>query len=1369
MEITTAKQVIIIKKKPRQFKKQIIRTDILSNMLSHKQLSGEKLFELLMTDGNSSITRDETRQGWIFESIVQIVILLKCMTGLHYTEICDGQLQNLKSVTNADQLLRVKVCGGGNNIVDLAMKQHQTLVVFSVKYKNRFAETDVATINDTIVTQALSTDYKIGLVVKHKGLYQQHKYKNDLNIKKQLHDTIIANQLLFDEVDVINALDIFCRQYSENKMEIHDFIDYINAECLSSPRKQLQLKLHQQMTLRRFINNTKHTLWCIAHKPRSGKSITILSICKHLLNSGKKKILIMTAVPATIQSFIEDLENYNDFSRITYKTQNEFDELDSRFEGIVFCSVQFLKKDGKLKKKELLQKIGFDIMIIDESHQGSSTLRTKSEILDVECNDMQSAIVEDIRKTIKYNIFASGTADKTRKYYGIPASATCEWEIEDEAYMKSLQKDTQNVEIIDYMTARHGKEFTECLSDKMLNQDYSKYPTQVLMKHSIPETLIKEIDEYNAKYGTKYGYSCSSLFALKQTVNEKGEADYAEEFELCRDSDGEAILQSFFECIISNNRMNQTTIFKQVERTQTNYASRKSGVGEPRLFILYLPTNTRNSTISALQKTLKSFLEKHQLWIDYNIEYSSSNDDSNSVKESYNDFIHSIMQRTVNAKKRGCILLLGNKGGVGITYHDCDVTISLDDGHNLDNQKQRFSRALTESEGKTIGINVDMNIQRTYLYLIDVIQKHRRITKTDKTNAEILYYLFQQNVFLFDPQQINNGKLTSVEIKKYYQTVAENIIKEIDDTPFLEHLVCDDSMREFIKTDFHNKLVVIKATINPDLFGEQPNCPKGDKTKTQIDAPTNTGIETKEEVLPEDIEILINQTYEMCKSFLFPLLALISRSYRIFDFKQIFLDSNTKSLIIALLRNKKIDLGHDNYYIIVNIMNDIIDNNEEIVNNIREIYSIAPSHKVRDLIEKHFIPNANEKKENAEVPTPKTLVDDMVKKAPEDFWKTPHRVFEPCCGKGNFVLGIFDMFYRGLETAIPDEIERCQTIMTECIYYADLTALNVFITTEILKCHIQHYCGLDELDYDFHSHVGNTLELDIRSKWSIDGFHAVTGNPPYNSSGDTGTGNTIWQDFTKNALQHWLLPDGYLLFVHPPGWRKPNTDRGKFARMFELMTKENQMIYLEIHGIKDGQKTFHCGTRYDWYLMQKTRQTKNTIVSDENRVVKEFDLSKMDWLPNSNVSEIQNLMVKSASESKCPIMQSMSAYEPRKKWMSSTKTSEFQYPCVHSTPKSGLNCQYSNVNNRGHFGIAKVIFGDGGIQNPIIDMEGKYGMTHHSMGIQIESQEEGENICKALKSAKFNENIIHSCLFSTYAVDWNIFKDFRKDFWKDFM
>ena len=37
------------------------------------------------------------------------------------------------------------------------------------------------------------------------------------------------------------------------------------------------------MTFMQFIENIKQKLHLVSHKPRSGKSITILSICKYLL------------------------------------------------------------------------------------------------------------------------------------------------------------------------------------------------------------------------------------------------------------------------------------------------------------------------------------------------------------------------------------------------------------------------------------------------------------------------------------------------------------------------------------------------------------------------------------------------------------------------------------------------------------------------------------------------------------------------------------------------------------------------------------------------------------------------------------------------------------------------------------------------------------------------------------------------------------------------------------------------------------------------------------------------------------------------------------------------------------------------------
>ena len=413
-----------------------------------------------------------------------------------------------------------------------------------------------------------------------------------------------------------------------------------------------------------------------------------------------------------------------------------------------------------------------------------------------------------------------------------------------------------------------------------------------------------------------------------------------------------------------------------------------------------------------------------------------------------------------------------------------------------------------------------------------------------------------------------------------------------------------------------------------------------------------------------------------------------------------------------------------------------------------------------------FIPSNEEKKKNAEISTPVNLVNEMLDKIPEGFWNTPKKVFEPCCGKGNFVLGIVDKFYNGLQQILPNQQERCYVILNQCLYYADISQNNIFITTQLIKFYLQYKLQSKLQKMNFNSYIGNTLELDIQDKFGIDGFDAVIGNPPYNSSGDTGTGNTIWQHFTKVSLNQLLQNNGYLLFVHPPGWRKPNTKRGKFYGLYKLMTQENQMIYLSINGIKDGQKTFKCGTRYDWYLIQKTPKYTTTIVNDEknNRLI--IDMNKFNWLPNYNIDLVCKLIA-NENEEKCHIIYSASSYEHRKNWMSKVKTQEFKYPCIHSTPKNGIRYLYSKVNDRGHFNVQKIIFGETGIYNSIIDIEGNYGLTNGCIGIKIYNLENGKKYKKFLESDIMTD-IIKSCSFSSFRIDWNIFKDFKKDFWKEF-
>ena len=446
----------------------------------------------------------------------------------------------------------------------------------------------------------------------------------------------------------------------------------------------------------------------------------------------------------------------------------------------------------------------------------------------------------------------------------------------------------------------------------------------------------------------------------------------------------------------------------------------------------------------------------------------------------------------------------------------------------------------------------------------------------------------------------------------------------------------------------------------------------------------------------------------------------------------------------------------------------IIDNNNEIINNIREIYKTAPAHKIHQLIAKHFIPSLEEKKENAEIPTPITLVNEMLDKIPDEFWKITNKVFEPCCGKGNFVMKIFEKFFNGLVLLYPDENKRCEVIIKECLYYADLTPMNVFITTEILKCEIQSKSD-GVINYNFNKYTGDTLVIDTKQEFNVDKFDAVIGNPPYQNNqvnvGKRGGGDLLWNKFVINSI-NIIKENGYLCFVHPAGWRKPESNKSKYKNLFKLMTSENQIIYLEMHDTKDGIKTFGAGTRYDWYVLQKIKQYKNTIIKGDDGKLYDLDLNKWNFLPNYNFENVYKLIAND-NEVRCQIIYNRTNYgSDNKKWVRKIKNEEYKYTLIHSTPKNGIRYMYSSKDDNGHFGIKKVIFGESGIYHSIIDIDGIYGMTQGTMGIEISNIDEGKKIKKYIESDEF-KNILKSCSWSNFRIDWRLFTYFKKSFYEE--
>ena len=375
-------------------------------------------------------------------------------------------------------------------------------------------------------------------------------------------------------------------------------------------------------------------------------------------------------------------------------------------------------------------------------------------------------------------------------------------------------------------------------------------------------------------------------------------------------------------------------------------------------------------------------------------------------------------------------------------------------------------------------------------------------------------------------------------------------------------------------------------------------------------------------------------------------------------------------------------------------------------------------------------------------PTNIKLVEEMTSHLDEEIFKNPNSKFlDPCAGTGTFGVVLHDILLKYHDS---------KWIFEKMIFMVDTSRVN---------CDLLKKLGfVNVYNEDFLN-----LKLDMK-------FDVIVGNPPYNNDqkaeGKRGGGSTLWDKFVIKVLNSFLKENGYLVFVHPTLWRKPQSERSTSKDVSELMMKK-QIHYLESHDSNDGMKTFNAGTRYDFYVLENCQIYTETLINGEDRKDVKVDLRNYDFIPNYNLELFDKIVAKKGDD-RCPILFNRTNYGTDKNWVSDEKNDEFKYTLIHSTPKNGTRYMYSSRNDNGHFGFSKVIFGESGIYDVIIDLEGNYGMSQGAMAICVNSLEEAVNLKKVLMSDKF-KFFLKSVLWSNFRIDWRLFSYLKKDFWKEFI
>ena len=462
------------------------------------------------------------------------------------------------------------------------------------------------------------------------------------------------------------------------------------------------------------------------------------------------------------------------------------------------------------------------------------------------------------------------------------------------------------------------------------------------------------------------------------------------------------------------------------------------------------------------------------------------------------------------------------------------------------------------------------------------------------------------------------------------------------------------------------------------------------------------------------------------------------------------------------------------------ILKALVENNEEKVKLFREIqeeeqkrkeikgYSMTPTCHIANVITmlRRYIEFGDvEIKTMGEVMTPITLVEEMLDTLPNEVWINPNlKWLDPCNGAGIFISIIVQRLLKGLVNFEPDEDLRYKHIMENMIYVGELQPKNMFL-------YLYAFDPKDELNLNIYcgSYLTNEFDLHMKDVYGVEKFDIVVMNPPYNDgSTNHGSAHVLWDKFVEKVLEISLITDGYLVAVHPDGWR----GLGDGFKKVKNLLKSKQMLYLEVHDLRSGVRTFGVQTAYDFYCTRNTENLGNfnTKIKCMDGTTERVDISKLSFIPNGMYNDFQKLMPKKG-EKTCNVLRSC-IYHTQKEYVSKTQTEEFKYPCVYLTYKDGtIQFRYSNTNTKGHFGIPKVIWSNGSGTTPIVDTNGEYGITEFAYAI-IDDVQNLERIKQAMMNPKFTKLMSFSDGMTgvgMHKYNWKAIKLFRKDFWIDFL
>jgi len=925
-------------------------------------------------------------------------------------------------------------------------------------------------------------------------------------------------------------------------------------------------------------------------------------------------------------------------------------------------NIQIIKKTTEERVRKLLDgDKNFDLILLDEAHFGMST-ENAQEILNV---------LEGLGKNTP-KLFVTATYNKPLSVYGIDAEkCKLTWDINDIQMFKDKGFNIKDNPIRDRYGHRiydHALDYFDNDSEKII-KSYEMYPKPYLMTSIWDyQYLQQEKDKIDMD---SYGFDMDKLFTVQGPK-------FSNEDQMIQ------MMRYYFgypdkKLSYGNQHIyRQRGILPRIQKICTEEKCRTmqspNHYTTQLWFLPYGPNRKIVDIVNALiglfkHSEFQDITKQFHFYVAVDVKGEKDTTMARYMQDPHN--IKNEIQELEKEVKKNIIVLAGARLQLGISLRNVDIVTLWNMVTSSDAIFQMLFRSMTEVNvprchdenyfcpEKKYGFMVDLNPQRALTNAL-LFGENLTVKKSEgKSKYELISDCINIDEDVFHDKYNSEDPNERKEfVNQMFNKLYSSWDKNVDDMRKLTEKVLkydENALKSIEKNLREIKLPKRpkKKTVQEAEEGFEPG-EKGRKIDGESTPDDSEENETKKE--KEIKKIPLSQLAAEVITELVSLLNIFSlytkgdntgciltsdiskedieegRQVNIVNDinqlkEEVFLDR--KEILLEIL-NGRITGDYDNMYDedMLNIILDSIlkfssekENNLYAINKLvmsqkKKYYTIKEPDKLLEYINDNLAPKEKERKEKGEVFTPIYIVEEMLDKLPNGVW-SDHTLkwLDPAVGIGNFPICVYLRLMEGLKSWEKDDEKRRKHIIQNMLFMVEISKKSIMILNKV-------FCG-DKYKLNIGKDKNKTISF-LSDNYDLKDFDIIMANPPYNEGGVGKGGGVFWKGFVEKSLRI-LNDNGYLVMIHPTGWRKPKGERASGGDIWDSF-KPYHLEALKISDIK-----IPHFPRVDYYILNKKNKSSNTRVINEFQSIKtdtKTNLKDLPFIPHLINDEVVSILGK---------------------------------------------------------------------------------------------------------------------------------------------